>query len=227
MIRDHNRDYLDFIGFCDIRPSQQERAVKEFSNHKQYGPADVKKLKKYADNEEMLADPDVEMVVIALPLWLHAPVAIEAMKAGKHVFCEKLMAHSIGRVQGDVPGRPRDEQAPGRSATSGTTRSSTTTPTTCVQNGLLGDIRHIRALWHRNNAQPQIAQGQGRQADRTTPRPASPIYVKDEKGNIVYLDSWKPDDPRARTRRSTSPSTATRASTSWSAGGSTTGPAPA
>ena len=49
-------------------------------------PADVKKLKQYDDQEEMLADPDVEMVVIALPLWLHAPVAIEAMKAGKHVF---------------------------------------------------------------------------------------------------------------------------------------------
>ena len=55
--------------------------------------------------EEMYADPDVEMIVIALPLWLHAPVAIEAMKAGKHVFTEKLMAHSISRVQGDVPGR--------------------------------------------------------------------------------------------------------------------------
>ena len=36
MIRSHNRDYLDFIGYCDIRPSQQERAVKEFSNHKDY-----------------------------------------------------------------------------------------------------------------------------------------------------------------------------------------------
>ena len=36
MIRSHNREYLDFIGFCDIRPSQQERAVKEFSNHKEY-----------------------------------------------------------------------------------------------------------------------------------------------------------------------------------------------
>src|ERR1700693_3110515 len=36
MIRSHNRDFLDFIGFCDIRPSQQERAVKEFSNHKDY-----------------------------------------------------------------------------------------------------------------------------------------------------------------------------------------------
>src|SRR3954452_17621004 len=37
MIRDHNRDYLDFIGFCDIRPSQRTRAVGEFSKHKHYG----------------------------------------------------------------------------------------------------------------------------------------------------------------------------------------------
>src|SRR3954468_23950962 len=43
MIRDHNREYLNFIGFCDIRPTQQERAVKEFSNHKDYSTEDVKK----------------------------------------------------------------------------------------------------------------------------------------------------------------------------------------
>ena len=47
----------------------------------------------------MLDDPEVEMVVIALPLWLHAPVAIEALKAGKHVFTEKLMAHSIAECK--------------------------------------------------------------------------------------------------------------------------------
>src|SRR3954471_13341121 len=69
MIHDHNRDYLDFIGYCDIRPFNQARAVKEFSAHKQYADADVKKLKQYSDHKEMLADPDVEMIVIALPLW--------------------------------------------------------------------------------------------------------------------------------------------------------------
>src|SRR5262249_31869224 len=46
MIRSPNRDYLDFIGFCDIRPTQQERAIKEFTAHKDYTPADVKKIKK-------------------------------------------------------------------------------------------------------------------------------------------------------------------------------------
>src|ERR1700722_16928572 len=42
--REHNHESLDFIGYCDIRPTQQARAVKEFSNHKQYSAADVKKL---------------------------------------------------------------------------------------------------------------------------------------------------------------------------------------
>src|SRR5690349_11287476 len=94
MIHDHNRAYVNYIGFCDIRPSQQERAIKEFSNHADYSAEDVKKLKRYMEVQDVLDDPDVEMVVLALPLFLHAPVAIQALKAGKHVFCEKLMAHN-------------------------------------------------------------------------------------------------------------------------------------
>src|SRR4051812_38896667 len=75
MIRDHNRDYIDIIGYCDIRPSQQARAVTEFTNHKQYGAYVAKGLTKYDDEKAMLEDANVEMIIIALPLWLHAPVA--------------------------------------------------------------------------------------------------------------------------------------------------------
>ena len=35
------------------------------------------------------------MVIIALPLHLHAPAAIEALEKGKHVLCEKLMAKTV------------------------------------------------------------------------------------------------------------------------------------
>src|SRR3954471_21355706 len=193
MIRDHNRDYVDMIGFCDIRPSQQERAVKEFSNHKQYGPAEAAKLKKYVDKDEMLKDPDVEMVIIALPLWLHAPVAIEAMKAGKHVFCEKLMAHSVGECK-EMCRTARDEN---KLLAIGHQRHYSVlydNANYLVQNGFLGDIRHIRALWHRNNARPKPALDKnGKPA--YDPATGDPIYVKDEEGNIVYLDGWKPPIP--------------------------------
>src|SRR5262249_52711284 len=34
MIREHNRAYLNFIGFCDLRPSQTRRAGEDFSTNK-------------------------------------------------------------------------------------------------------------------------------------------------------------------------------------------------
>ncbi len=189
MIRDHNRAFLDYIGFCDARPSQRERAVKEFSAHKDYTKADVEKLKKYDNVDEMLKDPDVEVVVIALPLWLHAEVAIKAMKAGKHVFCEKLMAHSVGECKAMV----RTAHDQNKLLAIGHQRHYSAlydNANYLVQNGHLGEIRHIRALWHRNQATPVLAKdqdGNWKYDDK-----GDPVYVRDEANNIVYHDSWKP-----------------------------------
>jgi predicted dehydrogenase len=192
MIRDHNRDYVDIIGFCDIRPSQQVRAVKEFSDHKQYGAADAKKLRKYADQKEMLEDPDVEMVIIALPLWLHKPVTIAALEAGKHAFCEKLMAHSVHECKEMC----RTARKVNKLLAIGHQRHYSVlydNANYLVQNDFLGDIRHIRALWHRNNARPKPALDKS--GKPMFDKNGDPEYVKDEAGNIVYLDGWKPPIP--------------------------------
>ncbi len=49
-------------------------------------------VKKYSSLKEILSDPQVEAVDICLPTDLHAPVTIEAVRAGKHVLVEKPMA---------------------------------------------------------------------------------------------------------------------------------------
>jgi predicted dehydrogenase len=49
--------------------------------------------KAYMKHKELLADPDVDVVCIATPDRLHVPQAIDAVRAGKDVYCEKPMGH--------------------------------------------------------------------------------------------------------------------------------------
>lgn len=50
------------------------------------------------DHKTMLADPEVEAVIIAAPAALHGEMIIDAAKAGKHVFCEKPLDYSVDTI---------------------------------------------------------------------------------------------------------------------------------
>ena len=52
-------------------------------------------IAKYANLDELLRDPQVDMVDIALPTALHADVAVRALEAGKNVYMEKPMTRTI------------------------------------------------------------------------------------------------------------------------------------
>lgn len=57
------------------------------------GRVSMEGIRPYANPDELMRDPDVDVVVIALPTAAHAPVAVAALEAGKHVLCEKPMAY--------------------------------------------------------------------------------------------------------------------------------------
>jgi len=69
--------------FCDIIPERAEKAVKTYG----CGTA-------VADYKEVLADPEVQAVSVCTPNKMHSEIAIAAMRAGKHVLCEKPAARS-------------------------------------------------------------------------------------------------------------------------------------
>src|SRR3954453_23812354 len=50
---------------------------------------DLSQAASYTGWQELLRDPNVDVVDICLPPYLHAEVATAALRAGKHVFCEK------------------------------------------------------------------------------------------------------------------------------------------
>lgn len=62
---------------------------------RQGGVQDLTGIRTYTDYRDLLADPDVDLVDICLPVELHRPVAIEALRAGKHVLVEKPIAPTM------------------------------------------------------------------------------------------------------------------------------------
>ena len=68
-----------------------------------FGPpgrqVDLTNIRTYSDLDQLLADPDIDLIDICLPPHMHADVAVAALKAGKHVFCEKPMALTIAECR--------------------------------------------------------------------------------------------------------------------------------
>ncbi|MDO4324750.1 MAG: inositol 2-dehydrogenase [bacterium] len=51
------------------------------------------------DYKEILADPEIDAVLICSSTNTHSPISVEAIKAGKHVFCEKPIDHDIAKIK--------------------------------------------------------------------------------------------------------------------------------
>lgn len=64
----------ELVAICDIRPKCMEKYPEKH---------------RYTDFEDMLEKEDIDILDICLPTYLHADFAIEAMKRGIHVICEK------------------------------------------------------------------------------------------------------------------------------------------
>lgn len=71
---------VEIVAICDINPKKIEDAVERHG---------FKGVKEYENFNDLIANEEIEAVDIATPNYLHSVIAIAALKAGKHVFCEK------------------------------------------------------------------------------------------------------------------------------------------
>jgi len=143
----HARGYAAGGGFklaavADLIPERRKKLMAEFQIPREY-----------SDAKDLLKDKEIDAVSIALPNHLHAPIALLALRAGKHVLCEKppgisaaearrmdaaakkngkVLLYSLQRRFG-----PHEQAAKA-----------------AVAKGYVGEIYHVRAVWTRTRGIP-------------------------------------------------------------------------
>lgn len=80
---------INVAACCDILPFRLEHGLSKTNN----------KVKGYKNYKHLLDNKDIDAVLIATPFSTHAKIAIDALDAGKHVYCEKTMAKGLEGIK--------------------------------------------------------------------------------------------------------------------------------
>lgn len=104
---------LGYVGSIHLKHSQKLAnarlvAVADLSRKALKVARDAGVNKAFADYKELLKDPEVDAVIIALPTHLHLQCAREAAEAGKHIFLEKPIARNVEEAKEIVSIARRD-----------------------------------------------------------------------------------------------------------------------
>ncbi len=138
-----NMDDVQVVAIADIYEGWLQRGV-EMTKRKNPN------VKGYDHYRKLIADKDVQAVVIATPEHTHARMFIDAANAGKDVFVEKPMCHTLEEAQAMVEAARRNNIV----SQVGTQRRSCDVymkAREIVQSGQIGQITLVRAFWYRNS----------------------------------------------------------------------------
>jgi len=105
--------------------------------------------KTYVDYRELLRDPSIDVVFITTPEHLHHEMAIAALRAGKNIYLEKPLAHTIEEGFEIV----REAEKSGKIVQVGTQNRSNSLyikAKEMVAQGMIGEVHYVRAFWYRN-----------------------------------------------------------------------------
>lgn len=146
---------VEVVALCDVDKNQLSEAAKMVSERQKSG----KTPKLYGDYRKMLSENQLDIVLIGTPDHWHALTAIEAMKAGAHVYVQKPI--SVDVIEGEA--MVAASRKYNRVVQVGTQRRSTPHLVDAKKNivdaGLLGKVHHVDmcCYYHmRNNANPAI-----------------------------------------------------------------------
>ena len=133
------------VAICDVDKRQRDSALQI------KGLADART---YHDYRELLEkEKDVDAVIIATPDHWHVPVCQAALQAGKHVYCEKPLAHSVAECRALEKLAKDHPKLATQTGNQGCSTEGFRRSFEVIQSGLLGNVTEVH-VWHPAHSWP-------------------------------------------------------------------------
>lgn len=152
---------IELAGVCDVytkRAADFQGKIQEAGG----------KAKIYRDYRDMLADKNIDYVLIATPEHSHAYITLDALDAGKHVYVEKPMTHDIKEAQA-VARKVQETGLKLQVGVQGTADDSYSSAFEAIKAGKIGKVVQAQIDYVRNYEGPGPWRREG--GDSTAPKP--------------------------------------------------------
>jgi predicted dehydrogenase len=139
-IRSHPN--VQIVALCDVD-----------ANHLQQAAQTVPGARLYADWRELLEreGDKIDSVTVSVPDHMHYPIALTAIRMGKHVYCQKPMCHDVAEVRA-LTRASIDAKAITQLGTQGAASRESRTAVQWLKDGVIGKIKHVYLCSNRPGA---------------------------------------------------------------------------
>jgi len=144
----HQRHGIKFVAISDVSEPKIAAGIKDAKRNNDG------EIKVYEDFNKLLERKDIDAVVIGTPEHQHCRQTVLAVQAGKDVYCEKPMSHTIEEGAWTV----KEVRKTDRIVQIGMQRRSAPLireGLKVMRSGILGDVTFVKAQWNWNSSGPQ------------------------------------------------------------------------
>ena len=136
----------NIVALCDVDASQIAQMQKLISKKGSEGAAAMQKAKIYNDYRKLLEDSkSFDGVMIGVGSRWHAPLTVQFMKAGKHVYCEKPLVNKATEAR-ELTALCRTSKVVTQTGSQGASTKTFRRAMEIIQAGVLGQVREVH-LW--------------------------------------------------------------------------------
>ena len=133
------------VAICDVDQRQLDAASQR---------KELKQARSYHDYRDLLdKESGVDAVVIATPDHWHVPICRAAMESGKHVYCEKPLAHSVAECRALEQLARQHPHLATQTGNQGCSTEGFRRSFEVIRSGLLGDVTEVH-VWHPAHSWP-------------------------------------------------------------------------